>query len=339
MRMIYREEDGDLGILANKRVGVIGYGNMGRPIAHNLRDNNIDVLIGIHTQAARDRATEDGFPSDTIEQVTREADILMLLLRDEVMPQVYIEKISPHLKNNQMLAFASGYNIRYGFIEPPSFVDVALVAPRAMGAAVRERFISGEGFYSFISVAQDANGDAWPVVLALAKAIGALKAGALEVSIEQEAELDLFMQQAILPFFHQMMMTAAKLLTGDNYGYPPEATMIELYISGELNDYLQMARQAGMLHALRRTSLTAQYGLFSRLQRFDELKLERLLEAALEDIRNGDFAQEWAREYSDGYPRLHKLRDQHERLDLWDMEQQTIELLNVQPYDEIETEL
>lgn len=339
MQIIYHDDDGDLAVLANKRVGIIGYGNMGRPIAQNLRDNHIDVLVGIRTQSARDRATADGFPSDTIEQVTRETDILMLLLPDEVMPQVYMEKISPHLKNNQMLAFASGYNIRYGFIEPPPFVDVALVAPRTFGAAVRERFLSGEGFYSFISVAQDANGDAWPTVLALAKAIGALKAGALEVSIEQEAELDLFMQQAILPLFHQMMLTAAKILTGDNYGYPPEASMLELYISGELNDYLQRARQAGMLHALRLTSLTAQYGLLSRLNRFDELKLERLLEDALEDIRNGDFAQEWAREYSDGYPRLRKLRDQQERLDLWEMEQQTIELLNVRPYDEIETEL
>jgi ketol-acid reductoisomerase len=177
-----------------------------------------------------------------------------------------------------------------------------------------------------VAAGQDASGRIWDTILALAKAMGSLKAGAVEISMEQETELDLFIQQAILPALHQVMTTAAHVLL--NKGYPPEAAIMDLYISGEFNDYLQRAAQSGLLHALRLSSLTGQFGIFSRLERFSDLKLERLMEITLDEIRSGDFSQEWAREYADGYPRLRKLVRQQENMDLWEMEQQTIELMS-----------
>lgn len=325
MTVIYYEDDGDLSVLEGKRVGVIGYGHLGRPIALNLRDSGIDVRIGLASQESTAVVTSDGLMHGTIPDVVRESDIIMLLVPDEVMGQVYIDFISPHLRRGHALIFASGYSVAFGYVEPPSFVDLGVIAPRTIGAAVRERYMTGEGFYSLVAAGQDATGSIWSTILALAKAIGSLHAGAVEVTIEQEVELDLFLQQAILPVIHHVLTTAADLLL--EQGYPPEAVMLDLYISGEFNDYLTKAQDHGLLHALRLSSLTGQFGIFSRLERFNEMKLERLMEVTLDEIRSGAFAQEWAREYADGYPRLRKLLRGQENLDLWELEQQTIELL------------
>jgi len=325
MTVVYYDDEGDLAHLKDKIIGVIGYGNLGRPIALNLHDSGLKVLIGQDPEESVAIIEADGLPHIDIATTVRQADILMMMLPDEAMPQVYLKSISPHLQRGDTLIFASAYNVAFGYIEPPPFVDVGLIAPRTIGAAVRERFRSGEGFYSFVAAGQDASGHIWDTILALAKGIGSLQAGAVEITMEQEAELDLFIQQAILPAFHQIMTTAALLLL--NRGYPPEAVMMDLYISGELNDYIERATDSGLLHALRLSSLTGQFGIFSRLERFKELKLERLMEVTLDEIRNGDFSQEWAREYADGYPRLRKLLKQQESMDLWELEQQTIEIL------------
>lgn len=325
MTVIYYEDDGDSAFLRDKLVGVIGYGSLGRPIALNLEDSGIKVIVGQRSDESRAILQADGIASDSLDNVANAASVLLLMLPDEVMPQVYLDHVAPHLKKGDTLIFASGYNVAFGYVEPPPFVDVGLVAPRTLGAAVRERYVSGEGFYSFVAAAQDASGTVWQTILALAAAIGSLRAGAVEITIEQEAELDLFIQQAILPAFHNVMVTAANLLLAR--GYPPEAAMMDLYISGELNDFLGRAAESGLLHSLRLSSLTAQFGTFSRLERFNELKLERLMELTLDEIRQGLFSREWAREYADGYPRLRRLLKKQEQLDLWELEQQTIELL------------
>ncbi|MCA9883317.1 MAG: hypothetical protein KC546_05015 [Anaerolineae bacterium] len=325
MSVMYYEADGDINVIKNKRIGVIGYGNLGRPIALNLRDSELNVRVGLRREESRAIVESDGLAPWDIDALVEASDILLLMLPDEVMAQVYLERVSPMLRPGHTLIFASGYTLAFGFIEPPPFVDVGLIAPRAIGPAVRERYLSREGFYSFLAAGQDASGHAWDTILALALAMGSLWAGAFEVSIEQEVELDLFVQQAILPAVHQILTTAANILL--DAGYPPEAAMMDLYISGEFNDYMQRAADSGLLHALRLTSLTSQFGIFSRLERFRELKLERLMEITLEDIRNGAFAREWAREYADGYPRLRKLLKNQENMELWELEQQTIELL------------
>lgn len=325
MTVVYYEEDADVEFLRGKLIGIIGYGSLGRPIALNLQDSGFKVMVGQRPEESTAILEADDIPHNSIEIVANAATVILMMLPDEVMPQVYLDNVAPYLNRGDTLIFASGYNVAFGYIEPPPFVDVGLVAPRMIGAAVREKYESGEGFYSFVAAAQDSSGNIWKTILALASAIGSLQAGAVEITIEQEAELDLFVQQAILPAFHNMMVTAANLLL--DKGYPPEAAMMDLYISGEFTDYLQRASESGLLHAFRLSSLTGQFGIFSRLDRFKELKLERLMEITLDEIRDGDFSREWAREYSDGYPRLRRLLKKQEEMELWELEQQTIELL------------
>ncbi|MCY3976964.1 MAG: NAD(P)-binding domain-containing protein [Chloroflexi bacterium] len=325
MATIYREADANLNVLSGKTVGIIGFGNLGRPVANNLRDSGIRVLIGLREDETRDHARQDGFEPQDIEMVIPRCHILMLFLPDEVVPEVYLERMSPNLQRGHLLVFASGYNISFGFVEPPPFVDVGMIAPRTIGAAVRSRFLDGSGFYSFVGVGQDATGSTLETLLALAKAMGSLQAGAIELSMEHESQLDLFVQQAILPAFHHVMTTAASVLL--ELGYPPEAVMLDLIISGEFTDYLSRASQMGLLRALRLSSLTGQYGIFSRLHRFKELKLEGMMEATLDEIRHGDFAIEWSREYEQGYPRLASLLQAQEQQFLYALEQSALDRL------------
>jgi len=328
MTVIYHDEDGDLGILQGKRIGVIGFGNMGRPVALNLRDSGVNVIIYEPRAEKQAEAVLEGFTLTDIEELVRASDVIMPLLRDEAMPQIYLEHVSPHLRRGQALVFSSAYNLTYGFIEAPPFVDVGLVSARTLGAAVRERYLSGEGFASFVAVAQDSSRQAWNIVLALAKAMGALKGGAVEIRFEQETELDLFLQQAILPIFHSAVITAAQLLM--QYGYPPEAVFTELYLSGETSDYLREAAQAGLMNALDLQGLPAQYGTLSRYERFNNAQFQRLMEITLEEIRSGKFAQEWAKEFGADYPRLRSLLKSRKNMDMWELEQQTLELLRQQ---------
>lgn len=326
MSIVYREEDGDLGILAGKTVGVIGYGNLGRSVALNLRDSGVQVTIGERDSARRQNALDEGFTLAETPDLVRQTNILMLMVPDENMPQIYLEQISPHLTRGDMLVFASAYNIAFGYIEAPPFVDVGLIAPRTLAAAVRERFEMGEGFYSFLSVGQDATGNAWDTLLALAKGVGTLRAGAIEIAFERETELDLFVQQAVMPALHHILVSAAQILISE--GYPPEAIFTDLYLSGELQDYLKRASQHGLVPALRLNPIANQYGTFSRMERFDDLKLQRLMEVTLKEIRDGAFAKEWDKERNDGYHRLRKLLNNYQKMDIWEWEQQTLDLLH-----------
>ena len=328
MTNIYHESDANLNVLSGKLVGIIGYGNLGRPIANNLRDSRVSVLVGLRDDETRDHAREDGFEPLDIADVIPRCHILLFMLPDEVVPEVYLETVSPVLQRGHLLVFANGYNIAFGFVEPPPFVDVGMIAPRTIGAAVRARYQEGSGFFSFVGIGQDATGTTWESLLALAKAMGGLQQGAIAISMEQEAQLDLFVQQAILPAFHHVMTTAVQVLL--EFDYPPEAVMTDLILSGEFTDYLARAAQGGLLQAMRLSSLTGQYGIFSRLPRFKELKLEGLMEATLEEIRSGDFSTEWAREYENGYPRLDGLLRAQEQLDLWKLERRTLMLLRGQ---------
>lgn len=323
MAVIYHDEDGNIDYLQGKKVSVIGYGNMGRPVALNLRDSGVDVVVSEPNQERHPLVRSEGFTPVPIPEAVAQAEIIMPLVRDEAMAQIYLESVSPHLRRGHALVFSSAYNITYGFIEAPPFVDVGLVSARTLGPAVRERYLSGEGFASFVAVAQDASRHAWDVVLGLARAVGALRCGAIEIRFEQEAELDLFMQQTVMPIFHQVIITAAEMLM--RVGYTPEAVFTELYLSGETSDYLKQATQTGLMNALKMQSLTAQYGILSRYERFNDLKLERMMEVALDEIRGGKFPQEWSREFAANYPRLRQLLKLRTEMDLWELEQQTLE--------------
>ncbi len=325
MTVVYHEEDGDISVLNGKTISIIGYGNMGRPVALNLRDSGLNVLVSEPNAERRALVQAEGFVLTEIGEAVSRADVIMPLLRDEAMPKIYLEQVTPHLRKGHALIFSSAYNITFGFIEAPPFVDVGLVSARTNGATVRDRYLTGEGFASFVAVGQQATHDTWGIVLALARAIGALHGGAIEIKFEAEAELDLFLQQAVLPIFHRAVITAAQLLL--RMGYPAEAVFTELYLSGETSDYLRLAAQHGLMGALKLNSLPAQYGILSRYERFNDTRLERLMEITLEEIKAGKFAAEWSKEFTADYPHLRQLLREREKLDMWELEQQTLDFL------------
>jgi len=327
-----RDSDADVTALVGRRVAVIGYGDLGRPYALNLRDSGVPALIGNQDDEFAKQAAADGFPIYPIAEAAAHADTLLLMLPDELLASIYAAHIAPYLTPGMALVFASGYCVTFGFIEPPPFVDLLLIAPRTIGAGVREGYQNGGGYLSFLAVEQDATGKAWPLTLALAQALGALRMGALELTFRQEAELDLFVQQAFLPALHNLLISAADVLLAE--GYPPEAALLDLYMSGEIGYTLNKAAQQGLLDTLRMYSLTAQYGMLSRADRFADPRLRRQMEAALDDIRSGKFAAEWADEFANDYPRLKALRAKRERLTLWELEQQVIQALQ-QPLPEV----
>ncbi len=325
MTVIYHDEHADPAYLTGKLIAVIGYGQFGRPVALNLRDSGVNLMIGALNDASGQTAVSDGMNVGTIPEAVQQSDILFMLLPDEIMPSIYLEQISPHLRRGQTLIFSSAYTVMFRYIEPPPFVDVGLIAARIPGAAVHELHLSGQGFQSFVAVGQDASGQSWSTILAVAQAFGALRQGGIEVSFEQETELDLFVHQAILPVLHNLLTTAANLLL--SRGYPPEAVFTELYLSGELAFYLKQASQYGLLNTLNLAPRINQYGTTSRIDRFDELKLQRLMEDTLKDIHSGEFAREWTKEVNDNYRRLRAFLKLQENLELWELEQQTLELL------------
>ncbi|PJF38922.1 MAG: ketol-acid reductoisomerase, partial [Phototrophicales bacterium] len=285
----------------------------------------LKLVVGNQADRYASLAASDGFQVLSIEQASKEANLIFMLLPDEVMPHIYLENVAPHLRTNDMLIFASGYSVAYGFIEPPSYVDAGLIAPRHLGVAVRDGFVSGLGYPCYVAVAQDYTGQAWNRLLAAALAVGALRQGAIEVSFNQEVELDLFMQQAVLPAIHHTLLAAAEVLI--NEGYSPEVALTELYLSGELGAILARAAIAGWSRALRRMSPTAQYGILSRTLDFQEMKMRRQMETILDDIRNGDFAQEWSSEFRDGYPRMQQMRRRFESSPMWRYEKEVLEIL------------
>jgi ketol-acid reductoisomerase len=331
MAVIFREGDANPAALSGSRVAVLGYGNLGRSFALNLRDSGLTPIIGNADDEYALQAHRDGFEIVSIAEAAKAADIKLLLLADEVMPEVYIAEISPVLQPGDTLVFASGYNVTFGFIEPPPFVDVLLIAPRTIGVGVREQYLAGRGFMSFVAVGQDSSGRGWDRLMALALLVGTLRAGAVELTFRQEVELDLFLEQAFLPALHNLILTSADLLI--DQGYPPEAALLDLYMSGELSYTLTKAAELGLREALRLYPMTAQYGTLSRTERFQDPKLRRQMETALEDIRSGKFAQEFASEYTNGYPRFEALRRKRNTMELWTFEQETIDLVQQPPRD------
>lgn len=317
---LYYDRDADLGIIKSQTVGVIGYGNQGRAQALNLRDSGLNVIIGNRKDEYAERAREDGFSVQPIDAAVREAAVVLLLIPDEVMPPVFEAEILPGLDPGNTLVFASGYTIAFELLCPPDDIDVVLVAPRMIGEGVRELYLAGSGFPSFIGVAQDYTGDAFAVALALAKGIGSTRAGVVEVTFAQEAELDLFTEQCFGPAFGSVLTTAVGLLLDE--GYPPPAVLLELYMSGELSYTLGKIAEMGVVEQSQLHSRTSQYGSMSRGMRFQLPGLRDRMLQGLEEIRSGQFAEEWAAEQAEGCPTLEMLKESARSLPLYDMERE-----------------
>jgi ketol-acid reductoisomerase len=317
---VYHDEDADLDLLRGRRIAVIGYGNQGRAQALNLRDSGLNVSVGNLEDEYAAQAREDGFELLPIQEAAAEADIVMLLIPDEVMPQVFCQEIASCIKQDDVLVFASGYNIAFGFIQPPHSVDVVLLAPRMIGAGVRDLYVAGSGFPSFIAVEGDHSGRAKEIVLALAKGLGSTRAGVVEVTFAQEAQLDLFTEQCFGPAFGHVLTTAVNLLIDE--GYPPEAVLLELYMSGELSYTLGKIAEMGLVDQSVLHSRTSQYGSMSRGLRFMVPELRAKMGQGLDEIRSGRFAAEWAAEQEAGCPTLADLQEAARSLPLRQTEQE-----------------
>jgi len=305
---VFYEQDASFEPLKGRTVAVVGYGNQGRAQALNLRDSGVTVVVGNADDAYAEKARLDQFTTLTISEAVGVGDIVMILIPDEVQPKVYETAIASRLRKGATLSFASGYNIHFGLIRPTERVDVIMVAPRTIGREVRASFERGSGVNADVDVWQDTSGKAWPVTLALAKAIGCTRAGAFHTPFAEEAELDLFSEQALWPALIDCLLTAYEVLI--SHGYPEEAVALELYASGEPADIFRAMAQNGIFEQMMFHSPTSQYGVMSR--RKDAVgsneQLRRRMETALEHIRSGGFATEWTAEQQGGYPNFNRLR-------------------------------
>jgi len=320
MAKIYHDDDADLSVLGDQTVAVIGYGNQGRSQALNLRDSGVKVVIGNIRDDAREAALADEFPVLSIRDASAQADIAMLLIPDEVMPAIVEKLVAPNLEAGNLLVFASGYNIAFDLIALPADIDVALVAPRMIGVGVRETFVAGNGFPSFVCVHHDATGKATARMLGIAKGIGSTRAGCIEMSMHDEATLDLFTEQGFGPAFGRVLMSAIDVLV--DAGYPPEAVLLELYLSGEFAYSFEKMREVGMMKQMDFHSKTSQYGTVTRGARFMELgePIKEKMSEVLDEIRSGRFANEWSENQTDAKALFEKIREARDKMPVakWD---------------------
>ncbi|MFH5832769.1 ketol-acid reductoisomerase [Halalkalibaculum sp. DA3122] len=309
MTNIYYDQDADISVLEGRNIGIIGYGNQGRAQALNMRDSGLsDIFIGTARDETFTQAQEDGFRVDDVPEVAIQSDILFLLIPDEIMPRIYQEQVEPHLKAGNVLNFASGYNITFDHISPPSHCDTIMVAPRMIGDGVRNRYLNGKGYPAFIAVEQDASGEALQTALALARAMGATKMGSIEVTFKDETMLDLLAEQAIWPMIISILTEAFHFEV--EQGHPPEASLIELYMSREPAYMFEKMAEDGLFKQFPYHSHTSQYGQLSRIEDLDKSFIRKTLADAYQYIEDGKFSREWEKEQENGLPELKRLLDQ-----------------------------
>lgn len=298
---VYTAADAPPGGLTDETVAVIGYGNLGRTVALNLRDSGVKVRIGNREDEYAERARADEFDVVSVGEAAA-ADVILVLLPDEVIPAVFVGEIAPALRSGSAVAFASGYSLAFGLIQPPTDVDVLLLAPRSPGSVARTRYLAGEGFWACIGVESDRSGRAQPRLLALADAIGALRAGAIQMSARQEATLDLFVEQTVGALVGMALMVAFEV--GCEAGVPPEAMIMEMYGSGEMESVFRSFRETGFFRASEEHGPTALYGGIIRTLGMDREAIATNFRAILEDITSGGFAARFQEEAKSGYPML-----------------------------------
>ena len=321
MGKVYYDQDGNLDLIRDKVIAIIGYGNQGRSQALNMRDSGIkNIIVGSVHDTSWGTAKEDGFEAYSIPEAAKKADILFLLLPDEVAPEIYERDIAPNLHPGAVLNFSSGYNITYGFIKPAANLDVIMVAPRMIGKGVRETYENGTGFPTFLVVNQDATGHAKETAIALAKALGSTKAGAIEVTFNDETYLDLMSEQAIWPLIMNVMVTAFNFL--EEKGLPAEAILTEMYMSKEPMVMMEKMADVGLFKQLPMHSRTSQYGQMSRFQKVDTTYMRKFIEDQYNAIVDGSFAQEWEHVKANNMKEFNDLWEQVDELPISKVEAQ-----------------
>jgi ketol-acid reductoisomerase len=304
MANIHRE--GNVDLLSGK-VAVLGYGSQGHAHALNLRDSGVEVEVGLREDSSSRAAAEDaGLTVGTPAEVVRDAQVVSVLLPDQVQPRVY-EQVAPNLAPGAALLFAHGFNVHYGRIAPPAGHDVIMVAPKGPGHIVRRLFTEGFGTPAVVAVAQDASGDAFQLALAYGAAIGAARAGMIETTFAEETETDLFGEQAVLCGGTTELIRAG-FETLVEAGYQPEVAYYECL--HELKLIVDLIWEGGLSGMRYSISDTAEYGDLTRGPRVIDEHVRENMRNLLDDIRSGTFAKEWIAEMDAGEPRLAELRTQ-----------------------------
>ena len=311
MTRMYYDTDVSPQAILERKVAVLGFGSQGHAHALNLKDSGIQVRVGLRPDSPSwDRAEAQGLTVGTIPDVVQWADVVMVLLPDTVQPRVYTEAIEPHLREGQTLMFAHGFNIHYGTIRPPAFVDVSMVAPKAPGHRVRELFTQGAGTPALLAVHQDASGQARDVALAYAWGIGCTRAGVLETTFKEETETDLFGEQTVLCGGVTALIKAA-FETLVEAGYQPELAYFETL--HELKLIVDLLYRGGLTYMRYSVSDTAEYGDYKVGPRIIDEHVRQTMREVLQAIQDGSFAREWIEENAKGRPWFNQKRREEAR--------------------------
>lgn len=296
---IYYDQDADFIHLKGKKIAIIGYGSQGHAHALSLKDSGMDVLVGLRAGGSWDKAVSAGLKVMTTAEAARMADVLMILVPDELAAELYHRDIAPNIKKGAYLAFAHGFNIHFGQIVPRPDMNVFMVAPKAPGHLLRSEFIKGSGVPMLLAIHQDPAGDTRPVGLAYAKAIGGTRAGVLETTFREETETDLFGEQVVLCGGLTSLIVAG-YETLVNAGYSPELAYFECL--HEVKLIVDLIYEGGISTMRYSISNTAKYGDLTRGPRIIDEKTREEMKKILHEIQGGQFAREWILENKAGRP-------------------------------------
>ncbi len=298
--------EADLGLIQNKKVAVIGYGSQGHAHALNLHESGVQVVVGLQEGSSSAAEVEaKGLQAMTVSEAAKWADIVMVLIPDQIQKTVYNASIAQHMTPGKALAFGHGFNVHYGQIAPPPGVDVFMVAPKSPGHLVRRTFEEGKGVPCLVAVAQDATGNAKDLALSWAKGIGGMRAGVIETNFKDETETDLFGEQAVLCGGTESLIKAG-FETLVEAGYAPELAYFECL--HEMKLIVDLYYEGGLEMMNKSVSDTAEYGGYSRGSRIVTAEVKKEMKKILDEVQSGEFAREWIAECDAGWPNMSKLR-------------------------------
>jgi ketol-acid reductoisomerase len=311
MAEMFYDSDADLAVIQGRSVAVIGYGSQGHAHALSLRDSGVDVRVGLREGSASwAKAEAEGLRVVTPAQAAEEADLIMILAPDQVQRHLYKEAIEPNLVPGDALFFAHGFNIRFGYITPPEGVDVCMVAPKGPGHLVRREYTEGRGVPVIVAVEVDATGNAWPLALSYAKAIGGLRAGGIKTTFTEETETDLFGEQAVLCGGTSALVQAGfEVLT--EAGYQPEVAYFECL--HELKLIVDLMYEGGIAKQRWSVSDTAEFGDYVSGPRVIDAGTKQRMKEVLADIQSGAFAKRFIDDQDAGAPEFKALRAKGEQ--------------------------
>ncbi len=307
MADIFYDDGADLSIIQGRHVAVLGYGSQGHAHALSLRDSGVNVRVGLlEGSRSRDSAASEGLRVVTPGEACEEADLIMVLVPDHLQRALYAEAIAPSLVDGDALFFAHGLNIRYQLITPPAGVDVCMVAPKGPGHLVRRQYSEGRGVPVLVAVEQDATGNAWPLTLSYAKAIGGTRAGALVTTFKEETETDLFGEQAVLCGGVSELIKAG-FDTLVEAGYQPEIAYFECL--HEMKLIVDLMYEGGISKMYWSVSDTAEFGGYTRGPRLVDERSREEMRRILAEVQDGTFTRELIEEFDSGRPNFLKRRE------------------------------